>query len=189
MRIITGSAKGCKLKAPKGWTTRPTTDRVKESLFGILGVRVVEAAVLDLFAGTGNLGLEALSRGAVSAVFVDQSMQSIQVIKDNAVHTKLQGRAKIVKSEALSALQKFAQQGGRFDIVFCDPPYRKGLAQKVLQAAAGLKTVNPGGLVVIEQAKDEPLIDGGGSFRLVRSERYGETVIHIFEYVNEKEQD
>lgn len=189
MRIITGTAKGCKLKTPKGWTTRPTTDRVKESLFGILGVRVVDAAILDLFAGTGNLGLEALSRGAASAVFIDQSIQSIQVIKDNAAHTKLEDRAKIVKAEAFNALQRFSQQKEQFDIIFCDPPYRKGLAQKALELAGSLELVKQGGLVIVEQAKDEPVLDGDHLFQLIRSERYGETVIHIFERADQKEQD
>ena len=106
MRIITGKAKGCKLKTPKGMDTRPTADRIKESLFNILGTDIIGTHVLDIFAGTGNLGLEALSRGAIDAVFVDQSMDSVSIIKQNAEHTKLAESAEIMKCDVFTAMKK-----------------------------------------------------------------------------------
>jgi len=109
MRIITGLAKGTRLKAPKGMDTRPTADRVKESMFNILGDIVVDAKVLDLFGGTGNLGLEALSRGAAKAVFIDQNQNSINAIKENVNLCKLQGQALVYKMDSFVALGRLAR--------------------------------------------------------------------------------
>ena len=108
MRIITGTARGCRLKTPKGDGTRPTADRIKESLFNILGQLVYERRVLDIFAGTGNLGLEALSRGADSAVFVDQATGGL--IKENAAHTRLAAKAEVVSGDVFSALRRLEAQ-------------------------------------------------------------------------------
>ena len=122
MRIITGSARGCRLKTPKGQATRPTSDRIKESLFNILGSKVYGRKVLDIFAGTGNLGLEALSRGAASACFVDQATAAL--IRENAVHTRLKDRATVHGGDVFAQLTRFEQGGASFDLIFCDPPYR-----------------------------------------------------------------
>ena len=130
MRIITGTAKGCRLKAPKGMGTRPTADRVKESLFNILGQSVRDSFVLDMFAGTGALGLEALSRGAIGAVFVDKA--TANVILGNAVHTKLADRAEIIAGDVNKILPRLEKKGLSFDIIFADPPYNLGLESSLL---------------------------------------------------------
>lgn len=182
MRIITGKAKGCKLKTPPGLNTRPTTDRVKESIFNILSSKTQDAQILDIFAGTGNMGLEALSRHGASAVFVDQNSVSINVIRDNAHHTKLIERATIIKGDVMTALTKFSQQSRKFDLVFCDPPYNKGWAQKVTDFFRCNNLLNRHGVLVMEHDKND-VLDGyeGELFRLVRSETYGITKISFYQ--------
>lgn len=177
MRIITGSAKGFKLKAPKGLDVRPTSDRVKESVFNILADQVFDAVVLDLFAGTGNLGLEALSRGAKEAVFVDSSYTSMSFIKDNAIRTKLSESAQFIKSDVLTAIEKFASTGRVFDIIFCDPPYNRGFVEKVVKAVDKLQLLAPGGVLMIEHSKHELVPTDLTHLRVNRTERYGETLV------------
>ena len=180
MRIITGSARGCRLKAPKGMRTRPTSDRIKESLFSILGSFVQEAEVLDLFAGTGSLGLEALSRGARHAVFVDQATTAL--IRENAEHAKLLERSEILRGEGIALLSRFEQEGRRFRLIFCDPPYHKGLWEQVLQKVDASELLASDGLLVIEHGGDEALTDAGLlTLDNIREVRYGHTsAIHIF---------
>lgn len=180
MRIITGSAKGAKLKAPHGLDTRPTTDRVKESLFNILGNIVEDATVLDLFAGTGSLGLEALSRGARRATFIDQSAVSISVVKANAVHTKLLGCTELIKLDVLKALAMLEAGGRLFDIVFCDPPYNQGYITKILHKFDNGKIIAGQGILILEHSRHEPPAKQWRNLKLRRSERYGETMVSFF---------
>lgn len=177
MRIITGSAKGMKLKAPSGLNTRPTTDRVKESLFNILGPKVQDAAVLDLFSGTGNLGLEALSRGAQYAVFVDNNLSSINTINENALRTRLKGKADIYRGDVLKILWRLKRDEKTFDIVFCDPPYNQGWVQQVLLFFDTNAMLNPCGLLILEHSRHDDLTIGLQTLEVSREERYGETVI------------
>lgn len=177
MRIITGSAKGTKLKGPKGSDTRPTADRVKESIFNIMGSLVMNAKVLDLFAGTGNLGLEALSRGADSAVFIDYNANSIEVIRDNAVHTKLIFKTEIFKNDVFKGMHKLEQSQRRFDLIFCDPPYNKGLVNQVLTKLDNSTLLIPGGFVMIEYSQHEPINQEWQTLQLKRVEKYGETMV------------
>ncbi|MEG6584098.1 16S rRNA (guanine(966)-N(2))-methyltransferase RsmD [Dendrosporobacter sp. 1207_IL3150] len=182
MRIITGKAKGAKLKAPRGLDTRPTTDRVKESIFNILGDVVNGAKVLDLFAGTGNLGLEALSRGATQAVFIDQSAVSIGVIKDNAAHTKLVDYAEIHKGDVLRVLDRLSNTDRMFDLVFCDPPYNKGYVRSVLEKLDQNGIFAEQGILVLEHSRHESVEGEWKSLELRRSEKYGETIVSFFIY-------
>ena len=123
MRIITGSARGARLLAPKGMTTRPTADRVKESVFNILGDKVRDRRVLDLFAGSGALGLESLSRGASHALMVDRD--SVGIIAKNAAHTHLEHKAKILDMDVMAALSRLEKEEKCFGIIFSDPPYHR----------------------------------------------------------------
>lgn len=182
MRIITGSAKGTKLKAPAGIDTRPTADRVKESVFNILGDIVVDARVLDLFAGTGNLGLEALSRGAKTAVFVDNSNDSIAIITENAHHTKLVQHTEIYRNDVLRALDRLVQDGRSFELLFCDPPYKQGFVQVVLEKLDKHPIMALGGVVVIEHSRHEKIADEWEHLQLKRTERYGVTMISFLLY-------
>jgi len=187
MRIITGSAKGIKLNAPRGLGTRPTADRVKESVFNILGDVVFDAQVLDIFAGTGNLGLEALSRGAAAAVFIDNNLESINIIKDNAQRTKLNGHVEIYKNDVIRALDRFVETGRSFDLVFCDPPYNQGLVHIVLEKIAKYSILNSEGVLVIEHSKHEKIIDEWDKLQIRRVERYGETLISFLLYNTKQE--
>ena len=173
MRIITGSARGCRLKTPKGWNTRPTADRVKESLFNILGQKVIDRKVLDIFAGTGNLGLEALSRGAASACFVDQATAAL--IRENAVHTRLQDKAAVHGCDVFAQLSRFAQGGESFDLIFCDPPYHKGLAWRALTFFDESTVLAHAGILVVEHGADENDMPELSELRCVLNRRYGRT--------------
>ncbi|SEJ07599.1 16S rRNA (guanine(966)-N(2))-methyltransferase RsmD [Propionispira arboris] len=181
MRIITGKAKGCKLKTPKGMSTRPTADRIKESLFNILNADIAGTHVLDIFAGTGNLGLEALSRGAIDAVFIDQSVDSVNIIKQNAEHTKLTEATEIIKCDVFTAMKKLQRLGKKFDIVFCDPPYNKNLCQKALLLFDEMDLLTSEALVIMEHAAEDSLELNLQNIVLFRNQRYGATTqISIF---------
>lgn len=173
MRIITGSARGCRLKTPKGQATRPTSDRVKESLFNILGQKVCGRRVLDIFAGTGNLGLEALSRGASSACFVDQSTAAL--IRENAVHTRLQDKSVVHGGDVFSLLTRFAQGRESFDLIFCDPPYHKGLFERALTFFDESAVLAHDGILVMEHGADENDVPELSKLRCVLNRRYGHT--------------
>ena len=180
MRIIAGTAKGIRLKTPKGMNTRPTADRVKESVFGILAANVVDAEVLDLFAGTGNLGLEALSRGAASATLVDKNIQSIKIIMENAILTDLARAAVICREDVMTALRRLQASAKSFDLIFCDPPYNLGLAPKVLSWLDATEVLRDGGIFVLEHSRHEKLPEGLKRIVAYRSEFYGETVVSFF---------
>lgn len=182
MRIITGSARGAKLKAPKGQNTRPTADRIKESLFNILGAFVYDKNVLDMFSGTGNLALEALSRGASHATMVDTALESISIIKFNTAHTKLNDKATILKSDIFTAIKKFHQNKMKFDIIFCDPPYHKELCMKSLQILHEYPVLSDDGIIIMEHALEDILPDKYEEFSLLRRQKYGSTTqISIYE--------
>ncbi len=186
MRIITGTARGARLKAPHGLNTRPTADRVRESLFSILGARVAGRRVLDLFAGTGSLGLEALSRGAIQAVFVDRVTAAI--LRDNAVHTHLEEKARILGSDAFTALERLAASGERFSLVFCDPPYRRGLWERALKMLDDLPLLTEDALLVVEHGTEETTIPVLSHLVMTRSQTYGRTTqISIFEPAAQEE--
>ena len=172
MRIITGRAKGLRLKTPKNFLTRPTADRVKESLFSILNGLInfseVEA-VLDIFAGTGALGLESISRGANSATFIDTA--TVEIIRDNLQRAKFDN-CKIIRGDFEKILSRLAKQNLSFDLIFSDPPYAKGLAQKSLNLVDELNLLS--GLMIVEHGAEE-ILDVPKNFQLVRQITYGHT--------------
>ncbi len=189
MRIISGSARGTKLKAPKGMSTRPTADRIKESLFNMLGSLLYEAKVLDLFSGTGSLGLESLSRGAAHAVLIDQAADSISSIKFNVAHTHLEDRCTVLKADVFAALKKLYRKGERFDVIFCDPPYHKELCLRALETLAEFPVALPGAYVIMEHALDDELPDEYGELKLVRRRAYGAvTQLSIYKSMQQPEQ-
>lgn len=156
MRVISGSARGLRLYAPKGLTTRPTVDKIKESLFNIINSSLPEAAFLDLFSGSGAIGIEALSRGAKRAVFVDSSNDSIEAIKRNLKASRLSEHAVVIKMSAAAAIKYLAQNGERFDIIFMDPPYSKSLVDTALAAIDNERLLANDGFIIAEQSIDEP---------------------------------
>ena len=179
MRIITGRAKGLKLKTPAGLSTRPTSDRVKESLFDILNglINFSEInSVLDIFAGTGALGLESISRGATSATFIDAA--TTEIIRDNITRTKFED-CKVLRGDFEKILRRLSKKNLSFDIIFSDPPYSKGLAQKSLNLVTELNLLNENGLMIVEHGAGEIL---ESNFELIRKIIYGHTTaITIFE--------
>lgn len=160
--------------------TRPTADRVKESVFGILAEKPAGAKILDLFAGTGALGLEALSRGAAAAILVDKGAESIKIITDNAKLTRLDSWTEICREDVFQAIRRLEKSCAAFDLIFCDPPYNLGLGEKVLKLVDTTELLAAGGILILEMSRHENL--PGGLKRIVayRSEFYGETVVSFF---------
>lgn len=156
MRIIAGEKRGCRLSAPKGMDTRPTLDRVKESLFGILQFDIAGRRVLDLFAGSGGLGLEALSRYAEYAVFCDSSRESIAVIRENIKKLGYEKKCRVYPCDWERAVADMAARREKFDIVFLDPPYGAGIAAKAAQALYDNGLLNDGFIIALEHDSERP---------------------------------
>lgn len=173
MRVITGTARGTKLKTPEGMLTRPTTDRVKEALFNIIQFDIA-GDVLDLFAGTGQLGIEALSRGARSAVFVDESRAAVQLVRTNLAHCRLQGD--VVQGEALGYLRTC----GKFDLIFLDPPYDTGLLDKALANVVQFDILAEGGIIVCESRREKELPQLPRPYYLLTERSYGKIKLTLY---------
>lgn len=150
MRVIAGTARSLQLKAVPGMETRPTTDRIKETLFNILAPDIPGCTFLDLFSGSGGIGIEALSRGAESAILVDNSRNAISVIRDNLKHTRLDTKAQVLACDAVSAIHMLAEQKKRADIIFMDPPYNHNLEREVLYALANTTVADEDTLIIVE---------------------------------------
>ena len=179
MRVIAGEAKGRTLVAVKGGGTRSATDRIRETLFAILAGRLEDARVLDLFAGAGTLGIEALSRGAASATFVERAPEAIAALRRNLATTKLEGRAEVARSDVLTFLGGHI---GTYDLVFCDPPFADvELLGRVL-AHDGLRTAAADGLVVARVLRKHPPALPEG-LRVVRDHRVGEESLLLLGYI------
>ena len=177
MRVITGTARGRRLKTLEGSDVRPTTDRVKEAVFSVIQFDIEGRRVLDLFAGSGQMGIEALSRGACEAVFVDSSSASVAVVRENLRTCGRPKAAVVVQGNALAYL---SPRSGRreFDYAFLDPPYRKGILQSVLPAVASV--MKPGGAIICESPSDEELPESAGDFTIDREYRYGRIRISFY---------
>ena len=160
---------------------RPTAAKVREALFSILGDRVAGTRVLDLFAGTGALGIEALSRGSVEAVFVEDHPASLKVLRRNLEDLELAGRSRIIARPVLRALKLLAGQGEVFHLAFLDPPYGLGMAQPALEALDLAGLLLPEGLAVVEHSRRETLPDQVGRLQLNQCRRYGDTQVAIYE--------
>jgi len=177
MRIISGTLKGRKLAGPGGAALRPTSDRVKESMFNIIGAEIEGKVVLDLFAGTGNLGIEALSRGAKSAVFVEKSRQALRLLEKNLSTCQVGNRSEVLFKEAIQAIGHLKGRGACFDLIFVDPPYEKGLIECTLEKLLRQKIYSDNSLLVIEHDRREPLSRYDKLWNLILQRRIGDTVI------------
>ena len=177
MRVIAGTAGGRRLKELEGMDTRPTTDKVKESMFNILQCDLEGRRVLDLFAGTGQLGIEALSRGAASAVFVERRGDAVRLIRENLPATGLAAQARVVPGDALEFL---AGQREKFDIILLDPPYEAGLLEPVLERIAGFDILSPHGIIVAEHPHDRVMPELPKPYVLYRTYRYGRIALTIW---------
>ncbi len=182
MRVISGSAKGRPLKAVPGNGTRPTTDKVKEAMFSIIGPYFDGGQVLDLFAGTGGLGIEALSRGMEHGVFIDMEYKSIEVIKSNVQSARLTEQAEIYRNEAGRALKVLQKRESIFDLVFLDPPYRMKNGIELMQEMHERGLLNPGATIVLEFETGHPYPTECQNFIGVRQAEYGDTTLYIYRY-------
>lgn len=174
MRVISGNARGRKLKTPENYDIRPTTDNVKESIFNIIQFDIEGRRVLDLFAGTGQLGIECLSRGAESVVFIDQSREAVKIIKENLKACKLS--ATVLQQDAISYLKGC----GSFDIIFIDPPYDSQLYENTLEIVNLVDILSDGGIIVCESRRDRSLPEMKAPYVKHKEYYYGKVKITLY---------
>ena len=177
MRVITGKARGVQLKTPEGLQTRPTSDRVKEALFSIIQFDIPGTRVLDLFGGTGQLGIEALSRGAKSAVFVDAGEHACRLIRENLKRTRLENDARVVRADYLAYLSKCRET---YDIVFLDPPYAEVFLENALKKLTEIDILQTGAIIVAERPVDKPLFVEIPGFARSKDYKYGNTLLTLY---------
>ncbi len=177
MRVITGKARGVVLKTPDGLATRPTADRVKEALFSIIQFEIPTARVLDLFGGTGQLGIEALSRGAKSAVFIDEREDACKLIRENLKRTKLEDFAKVVRSDYQNYLKNCREF---FDIIFLDPPYAEVFLENSLKLITEIDILQSGGIIVAERPLGKELPWDFPGYTRSKDYKYGKTILTIY---------
>ena len=183
MRVISGSARGRKLKSPKSAETRPIMDRVKTALFDILAPDIIGMRVLDVFAGVGSVGIEALSRGAASATFVERSPEAFRLVRENLALTNLSGQAEVVRGDAFAYLQQAATTGRTFDLVYVAPPQYEGLARQALTQLDAAPLTEPDGLVIVQiHPQERGELDGLPLTRLRRYDerKYGSTLLLFY---------
>ena len=184
MRVITGTARGRKLETLDGLDVRPTTEIVKEAVFSMIHFRLPASNVADIFAGSGQMGIEAISRGAKKATFVDQSRASIEIVRRNLASTGLAGQANVVMDGAESFLERTRE---KFDFIFLDPPYNRGYGMKLLPLLE--QALAPGGLVLFEHSRDEVLPEEIGGLKRVKEYRYGKTLITTYTHIDPQQDD
>ena len=184
MRVITGSARGRRLKELEGMETRPTTDRVKEGLFNVLQFDIEGRRVLDLFAGTGQLGVECLSRGAASAVFVDKRPDAVKLIRENLKLCDLTDRARVVAGDSMEFLKSVRE---KFDLVLLDPPYQAELLEAAIAHIARHDLLTPPGMMAAEHPADKTLPALSAPYRMGRTYRYGKIAVTIYHRDGEAE--
>ena len=177
MRIISGEHKGRRLVGGKKTEVRPTSDKVKESIFNVLREEVEGKRVLDLFAGAGSLGIEALSRGAQWVTFVDASSQSINILKKNLKNLNLKSKSTVLRLDGLRALNKLKQN---FQIIFADPPYLKGFVQRIIDSVAQSEVLEKNGILILEHHKKEALSLPEEKLSVLKQKKFGDTVISFF---------
>lgn len=180
MRVIAGTARRLLLKTIDGMDTRPTTDRIKETLFNMISHGLFDASFLDLFAGSGGIGIEALSRGAKEAVFVEKNSKAVSCIKDNLKHTHLEENANVLQMDVLMALSRLENAGKEFDYIFMDPPYNQEFERSVLQYLSDSKLLSDDGIIIVEASleTDTSYIENL-AFHVIKEKVY-KTNKHIF---------
>lgn len=187
MRVISGKAKGKKLQAPQGKNTRPITDMIKEALFNVLGKGIINSTFLDLFAGSGSVGIEALSRGALKAVFVDSNLAAIRAINNNLTNCRLADAAEVYRSDVFRLIEIFEKKLVRFDYIYVDPPFdQEHLFDKVMVRLGKGTVIDPEGTIIIRTHRKKAIQDTYNVLSRFRQNRYGESVLHY--YALEKEE-
>ena len=174
MRVITGTARGHRLRTPENYDIRPTTDNVKESVFNIIQFDIEGRRVLDLFAGTGQLGIECLSRGAAEAVFIDENTAAVKIVKENLKTCGF--TAAVLQQDALSYLRHC----GKFDLIFVDPPYDSGLYESVLETINSVDILSDGGIILCESRREKTLPDMRAPYRKKKEYNYGRVKLTVY---------
>lgn len=182
VRVIAGTAKGRHLKIPRSWPGRPTGDRVKEALFNILGQEVCGNRFLDLYAGIGSVGIEAISRGAVQVYFVEQDRRAVKAIYNNLYSLSLISSACVLKQNVFAALKLLSNKNDRFNLIFLDPPYEKCLELPTLEIISECGLLVPRGVIIVESSKRKVLPSRVSNLIFVRQERYGDTLLTFYRY-------
>ncbi|WP_188205690.1 16S rRNA (guanine(966)-N(2))-methyltransferase RsmD [Alkalibacillus aidingensis] len=183
MRVISGDLKGHPIKAVPNMKTRPTTDKVKESLFHQIGPYFGGGQALDLFAGSGNLGIEAISRGIDHVVFVDQQYQAIQTIRENVKNLKIENRCEIYRNDAFRAIKAAGKRGKQFDYVFLDPPYNKVSFNKLFELIQEHNLIKTGSIVICEHSQVEVLPTHLDGYEIIKHDTYSDLIgLTVYRY-------
>ena len=177
MRVVSGSARGVQLRTPEGLKTRPTADRVKEAMFSIIQFDLPGAIILDLFGGTGQLGIEALSRGAARAYFVDEADSACKLIKENLARTKFTDRARVIRSDYSAFLKSTAE---KFNIIILDPPYAEVFLENSLKMITEIDILQSGGIIVTERPLGKELLWDFPGYTRSKDYKYGKTLLTIY---------
>ncbi|NWG13084.1 MAG: 16S rRNA (guanine(966)-N(2))-methyltransferase RsmD [Acidobacteria bacterium] len=180
MRVISGIYRGRRLIGPRGSQMRPTGDRLKETLFDILSPAIPDSTFVDAFAGTGAIGIEALSRGARTVVFIESSRESLSLIRQNLDACRIAGGFRIVPLDVFTALRVLGREGFACDVFFCDPPYRWTEYRSLLDTIAGAPILVPDGHIIVEHHRKADVPDCDGRYRLVRRIRQGDQCLSIY---------
>lgn len=180
MRVIAGEYRGRRLDRIEGMDIRPTSDKVKESLFNILGDAVIDCVFLDLFGGTGGIGIEALSRGAKHVVFIDANIKSIKVLKGNLEHLNIKDNVEVFNTDYSTAISKLYKNRKEFDIIFIDPPYSAGMAQNALKEIDAHPILAQTGLIIVEHDTRDEMPSSLGRLHMYRSKQYGSTTLSFY---------
>lgn len=175
LRVISGTARSIKLITPEGTQTRPTTDRIKETLFSMINFDIPGAVFLDLFSGSGAMGIEALSRGAKKAVFIDNHREALACIQQNLSKTQLLDKGTIIQGDVLQKLQSLAGEGGKFDIIFMDPPYKSDLINQTLSAIKENNLLNDQGFVIVEHSSNDSISEK--EYNIYKEKKYKTTTM------------
>ena len=182
MRVIAGTARGIQLKTPEGLQTRPTIDRVKEALFSIIHFDLPNATLLDLFGGTGQLGIEALSRGADFSVFVDTKEEACRLIRENLKKTNFTHKAEVIRSDYMDYLRRCKR---KFDIVLLDPPYAEVFLENALKAIVEIDILQSGGIIIAERPLNKELLFEAKGYSRSKDYKYGNVLLTVFRKTEE----
>lgn len=180
MRVISGELRGRKLEKLEGMSIRPTSDRVKESLFNMLGARVFDSSFLDLFAGTGGIGIEAYSRGAAEVVFIDADAKSVQVLRGNLQKLDIIDKVEVYNTDYINAINKLAADQRSFGIIFMDPPYLKDYEKNALVLVSEKDLLKKDGIIIVEHETSDKMPENAGKLSIVRQKKYGNTMLTFY---------
>ena len=187
LRVISGKARGLKLDTPKNQDVRPTTDRVKESLFNMINSYIMDSNILDLFAGTGSLGIECLSRGAKNCVFVDKSKDSINIVRSNVKKARVENESTILNVDFKDAVKRLSTQNQKFDVIFMDPPYYENMFIECLKSIDKFNLLDEDGIIVVEHDTKDLFEDSIGRLNKSREKKYGNTTLTFYKLEDQDE--